>query len=86
MMRLFLWIFLTVMAWLTFGMVHELALAKGGKGCCERKDCGSSLYDTVFWWTNLLAATGLTLYVLMLLYYEYETGAISKGKASLGLR
>tara|TARA_Y100000992_G_scaffold203828_1_gene139194 strand:- start:2160 stop:2456 length:297 start_codon:yes stop_codon:yes gene_type:complete len=73
-----------VMSWITFTTLNELASAKGGEGCCKTKDCGTSFFDTVFWWTNLSVAIVFTIYVLMLVYDEY--GGTVKSKAASMMR
>lgn len=79
-MNFFMALIVAVSAWLTFSTLNELASAKGGQGCCKTGTCGSTMVDTLLWWTNLAVALVFTIYILMELYDEY--GGVVKASAS----
>tara|TARA_B110000858_G_C17666617_1_gene409878 strand:+ start:648 stop:929 length:282 start_codon:yes stop_codon:yes gene_type:complete len=69
-MNLFTLVLLATLSWVTFSVLNELASAKDGKGCCETKDCGISFFDTISWWTNLIIAMVVTVYILVKVYQD----------------
>ncbi len=71
-MNFFVALIVAISAWMTFSVLNELAMAKGGKGCCESKDCGEGHIATSLWWMNLVVAVLFTGYVLFQLYEEYK--------------
>jgi len=70
----------SISAWLTFSALNQLAGAKGGKGCCDTKDCGEGMVNSFLWWTNLTIAVIFTVYVVYDVYDAY--GSTIKGHAN----
>lgn len=70
-MNFFMALMVAVSAWLTFSVLNELHSAKGGQGCCQTKDCGTSMIDQGIWWLNLAIAILFTLYILYDVYERY---------------
>lgn len=69
-MNLFTLVLVATLSWITFSVLNEIASAKDGKGCCETKDCGTSFFDTVFWWTYLVISIVVTVYILVKVYLD----------------
>tara|TARA_B100000035_G_C21031842_1_gene568920 strand:+ start:1409 stop:1699 length:291 start_codon:yes stop_codon:yes gene_type:complete len=82
-MNLFLALLVAVSSWITFSTLNELASAKGGKGCCITKDCGTGILDSSLWWINLTVAIVFTMYVLMDVYMNHGSTVKSKVKSMI---
>ena len=81
MNSLILAIVISISSWIAFSTLNELTSANNN--CCKSNSCGTSFFDRIFWWSNLMISLASTIFVLYSVYDMCGEGITSAVKTAV---